>query len=62
MAMQLAAGRAKMHPAWRYVSIVTEGKNDSETLSECKICGNQAKGGATRWASHLLGRAVGTES
>ena len=30
-----------------------------ESVSKCNICSTEAKGGATRWSSQLLGRAVG---
>jgi hypothetical protein len=37
----------------------SRGQIDSETTSECNVCGLKAQCGATRWTSHFLGRAVG---
>jgi hypothetical protein len=41
MAQQLLAGKKKSHPVWNYVKIIQEGKIDSETTSECNVCGLQ---------------------
>ena len=51
------------HPAWDYVDDSKTHSVTKKRIYECKICGFFKPGQRviTRWASHILGRPVGTE-
>jgi hypothetical protein len=53
------SGRHKTHPVWNYLDNMGFGPN-KKALYKCRCCGTEKEGlSATRWAVHILGRAIG---
>lgn len=51
-------GKQKTHPVWNFLDFVRQGIK--EAVYKCKLCGLEKEGiSASRWTSHILGRAVG---